>query len=462
MQSSPARRRILTLWLCLAVSCGDDAESTTLDASVTQDAASVVPALDASVLDATQLDANVVDASAPGAARGPHTLAVRAAASTDDNEAGLIGSKRLAIWLADWQASRPAAITGDLIVLQLNALPGGDPYAQGEGAVRVHAAAELVDLVGPRSNGLAALGSVPQHGLRVDLLLRKYGIHPSRDLVVLAAGQLTTQALDTLARAWLALRYWGVPHASLALLGEPLALPRRGPSGTTPPVDGTERVSDLQAEHFALYADLGAVREAVGQDTLIDVRDAAQYAGDELGTSARDNSCTRGVPRCTPLFAGHIAGAVSLPWTSLVDAHGLRPRDELDLALRNAGVDPTRSAIVYDGDDQGAAIVSFALLAVVGVPARWYGGSYLEWGSLNAAHPDPALRVLDPASPYRTDVPALTAKLQRWAAPEQGVRPLVLNPNVRALDRVLREDRDYKREPTALPPPGQGDNPCIL
>ncbi len=57
----------------------------------------------------------------------PEQLAVRAAADFGANEAGVVTPDRLAHWLADWEAHRPAGVEGELVVLQFDAAPGSSP-----------------------------------------------------------------------------------------------------------------------------------------------------------------------------------------------------------------------------------------------------------------------------------------------------------------------------------------------
>lgn len=493
--ATASNARALLAALALLAGCGDDGAggappasdagegedaSTPRDAGDTppRDAATDGGSADAQPddRDAADEDSGAIDASADDSGPdGPDhpepataaELAVRSAASYDDNTSGVITPARLLAWLEDWARRRPAGIEGDLVIAQLSAAP--EPgFVRGRPGVRVYAADDLTALLEPRSNGIAALGTVPANGIRIDNWLRKYGIRPDHDLVVLAAGEPAAAALEDLARAWLALRYWGFGHHALALLNGSVAasIPEaeRSATGGEPGYAGDVRIPSLENDHFVLLADVGEVRDAIGRDPILDVRSAEEHAGTALAASPSETTCLAGAPLCKATFSGRIAGAIHVPWSSFVDpaTTTLRSRAAIEAALSAAGVAADRTAIVYDGDRSGSATATFALLAIAGVPARWYAASFLEWGTLNAAHPSEALRVLPETSPWRTDVfPSLTEGATAWSDDASAARPLVLDPSAASSRRVQQMDLQYKRIPPFLPPVGSGGNDCL-
>jgi hypothetical protein len=136
----------------------------------------------------------------------------------------------------------------------------------------------------------------------------------------------------------------------------------------------------------------------------------------------------------------------------------LKSLEELDAVA--AGFDRNAPVIVYATDDGASAVVTFALVGVVGLSARWYAGGFIEWGALNASHPVAALRVLPEASAWRTDTDQWTGGERRWADADRAVRPLVFDPMVAAVDRVTQTDADYPVNPPELPAPGAGIQDC--
>lgn len=106
-----------------------------------------------------------------------------------------------------------------------------------------------------------------------------------------------------------------------------------------------------------------------GGALVLDARSAAQYRGDE--THARR--------------AGHVPGAVSVPYEQLLDGDGrFRPAGELREAFRTHGIDPAaidRPVVAYCNGGVSATVVAMALERAGGPPAAVYDGSWNEWGN---------------------------------------------------------------------------------
>ncbi|MEM0955377.1 MAG: sulfurtransferase [Pseudomonadota bacterium] len=99
--------------------------------------------------------------------------------------------------------------------------------------------------------------------------------------------------------------------------------------------------------------------------TLVDSRDARRYAGLEEPIDP---------------VAGHIPGALNLPWSSVSDAQGFaRPVSEQ--RARWADIDPDEETVVYCGSGVSAC-VNLLSLSLAGLPrARLYAGSWSDWCS---------------------------------------------------------------------------------
>jgi len=131
------------------------------------------------------------------------------------------------------------------------------------------------------------------------------------------------------------------------------------PAPADPPHPVPERLDGL--------IDLAGVRGRIVEGVqIVDARSAAQYSGTE--THAR--------------LAGHIPGALSVPYTELLDADGrfLDP-DELAERLRAAGVALDRPGVAdCNGGVSATAGATAATLA--GAPrVEVYDGSWNEWGN---------------------------------------------------------------------------------
>ena len=111
------------------------------------------------------------------------------------------------------------------------------------------------------------------------------------------------------------------------------------------------------------------VAAAAGTDTvLVDARSPAQYAGKEKsGLVAR---------------AGHIPGAINVPYASFYDDanHRLRPKEALAALMPPALADESAPVIAYCNTGHWSSIDWFVLHEVLGYAnTRLYDGSMAEW-----------------------------------------------------------------------------------
>ena len=120
------------------------------------------------------------------------------------------------------------------------------------------------------------------------------------------------------------------------------------------------------------FADADAVADAIERGVpVIDARAPERFRGEEEPVDAR---------------AGHIPGAVNVPWAGNVEADGrLLPAGPLTDRFAAAGIDPAGNTeegpIVYCGSGVTACHDLLAM-RVAGLPsARLYVGSWSEWSS---------------------------------------------------------------------------------
>jgi thiosulfate/3-mercaptopyruvate sulfurtransferase len=99
---------------------------------------------------------------------------------------------------------------------------------------------------------------------------------------------------------------------------------------------------------------------------IVDARDASFYDGVQAGHGD---------------VRGHIAGAVSIPFTSVFDDElRLRPEAELREIFRSAGVDAGETVVLYCHIGQQATAVVFAA-RTLGFTPKLYDGSAHDWGA---------------------------------------------------------------------------------
>ena len=175
-----------------------------------------------------------------------------------------------------------------------------------------------------------------------------------------------TFGLFTAARAWWMFRAMGCDRVQVLDGGLPAWIRMGGAldTGAASPAAATFR-PDPRPE---MIADLSRVRTALEAGApVLDARAAARFAG--------------AAPEPRPgLRAGHMPGAVNLPFGELLTPEGLmREPEALAAAFSARGLGPEDRPIASCGSGVTAAVALLAL-RVLGREGVLYDGSWTEWG----------------------------------------------------------------------------------
>ncbi len=170
-------------------------------------------------------------------------------------------------------------------------------------------------------------------------------------------------------RVFLTLDYLGLGERTSILDGGLAAW--RGAGGVvTADVPRVTRGTLTVRPRADVIVDAKTVRAAIGDArvAIVDARDQRFYTGEADGMRSR---------------AGHIPGARSLPFNTLLDDRGaFKSRAALERLLDGAGATADKRVIGYCHIGQQATAVYFAA-RLLGRDARLYDGSWDEWSRLS-------------------------------------------------------------------------------
>lgn len=132
----------------------------------------------------------------------------------------------------------------------------------------------------------------------------------------------------------------------------------------------------LSAANDALRALLPEVLDIVEGETsgvLVDIRGPAEFNGEIFAPEGVQELSVR---------AGHIPGAVNVPWGQNVREDGtFKSVEELRELYAGLGIDGTAPIVTYCRIGERAALTWFVLHKLLGYEVALYDGSWTEWGN---------------------------------------------------------------------------------
>ena len=370
------------------------------------------------------------------------------------------------------------------MVLQTSAGEAGFEYISPNGTDVLTYVVGSSEWVETRSNGVTETVSMVPSGRAMDTFLSKYGVNPTRDMIVCAAGTAGAGQMMRAGRCWYMLRYWGTAKEHLAILnggnqwvGSNTAMTAAdfAAAGSTPPMDGTTSVIDLPEANMALQATLeDMMNVAPAQDVNL-LGDGA-FIWDARGNNLPVSLPTSGSDEYSPdddtdyrnggATQGHPNGALMLSYVNLLDTaagYTFKSKAEIQSYLDgntdgsgNGFVDSTLQGVgagnayqtgdivyTYCETTFRAMITGIATGVILGLPTRFYDGAMTEWHSMANVVASDGNAILPWDSPWRTD--KSTVSMYRVQGTPASISPRnIVNAYAASADAVIVEDLEYK------------------
>jgi len=139
------------------------------------------------------------------------------------------------------------------------------------------------------------------------------------------------------------------------------------------PRPGTISLDQPNTALRARLADVVAAAEKSTDVALVDIRSPDEYSGKVIAPAGIQELAIR---------AGHVPGAVNVPWGEAVAADGtFKPVEELRKLYAAKGIDGSKPIITYCRIGERSSHTWFALKKLLGYDVRNYDGSWTEYGN---------------------------------------------------------------------------------
>lgn len=137
--------------------------------------------------------------------------------------------------------------------------------------------------------------------------------------------------------------------------------------------EGDFTVGEIQSHLRVRLPDVLDVVEGGAAGTLVDIRGVPEYTGEIFAPEGVQELSVR---------AGHIPGAVNVPWVENVSEDGtFKSVEELRELYAEVGIDGSTPIITYCRIGERAALTWFVLNQLLGYEVALYDGSWTEYGN---------------------------------------------------------------------------------
>lgn len=139
------------------------------------------------------------------------------------------------------------------------------------------------------------------------------------------------------------------------------------------PKPGNVALADANPALRARLVDVLAAAEKKSNAKLVDIRSPDEFNGKVIAPAGIQELAIR---------AGHVPGAVNVPWGEAVAADGtFKPAAELKALYAAKGIDGTTPVITYCRIGERSSHTWFALVKILGYDVKNYDGSWTEYGN---------------------------------------------------------------------------------
>lgn len=245
-------------------------------------------------------------------------------------------------------------------IIEVSVVPGVYERGHIPGAVNFAWHSDLVD---PVRRDIASQEAFQQ-------LLRKAGVNDDSTTIIYGDNNNWFAAWG----AWV-FDVYGVDNVKLLDGGRAKweAEGRQLDSRASTPTAGNVTVKAANKDLRAFLPDVLAAAEKRSDTQLVDIRSADEYNGKVFAPQGVQELAVR---------AGHVPGAVNVPWGQAVAADGtFKSAEELKKVYGAVGIDGSKPIITYCRIGERSSHTWFALKKILGYDVRNYDGSWTEYGN---------------------------------------------------------------------------------